>query len=438
MKHSLTRPIIALSALLLSTSLGACALTLSQRPAVLVDTSATTLLFPTALVHPAPTLAPLPAAIPQLPADLLRAQPTVVPAPTALPRPVRTTQLQFGAQAHLFYTDRPTPLNLAREGGFGWVRQQIHWRDQEGPAGRYAWGELDNIVGDVHASGLKLLISITRAPEFYTANGQNGLPATAEPLGNFVDALVRRYPGQIGAIQIWNEQNLAYENGGQVAQTDAGHYVELLKVAYTRIKALDPRIIVVSGSPASTATNNPAIAIDDASYFEGMFAYQGGVIRDFVDVIGVHPGGSANAPETLWPEAPSQAQGWTDHRTFYFRRIEDYRALMVKYQLDQKPVWITEFGWATANTTPGYEFGNQISLDAQAEYLVDAMRLAEEKYPWVDNMFVWNLTFGPLWAQQGQPLHEQASFSILHGDYTPRPAYLLMRAYIEELRAAGR
>ncbi len=362
--------------------------------------------------------------------------PTAAPAPTiqpigpgGLPFPP-TSELQYGVQAHLFYTNRYTPLRLARDAGFGWVRQQIHWRDQEGPVGNYAWGELDNIVADVNAQGLKLLISIVRSPDFYTANGEHGLPANPKNLGDFVEAMARHYPGQIGAIQIWNEQNLAYENGGEVSLDDAGQYVELLKEAYTRIKAVDPAILVVSGAPASTATNAPGVAVDDLSYYRAMFQYRNGIMRNYVDVLGVHPGGSANPPDTLWPDAPSSAQGWTEDRTFYFRRIEDYRALMLEYGLEKHQVWITEFGWATQNATPGYEFGNQVSYDQQAEYIVGAMRRTKEQYPWVGAMFIWNLNFGPLWAQQGQPLHEQASFSILNGDYSPRPAYTAAQNFI--------
>jgi hypothetical protein len=223
-----------------------------------------------------------------------------------------------------------------------------------------------------------------------------------------------------------------------VSTDDARHYVEILKVAYTRIKEVDPTIIVVSGAPASAAVESPGIAISDMRYYNAMFAYQDGIIRNYVDALGVHPGGSANPPETLWPDMPSQAQGWTDHPTFYFRNVENIRRLMEEYGLAELPVWITEFGWATRNDTPGFEFGDQVSYELQAQYIVGAMRLVEEEYPWVDAMFLWNLNFAPLRARDGQPFHEQASFSIVSTDYSPRPAYWAVQQYIASLRAAGR
>ncbi len=382
---------------------------------------------------PVPTLQPIPTALPQPP--LATTQPLGIGGQSF---PSRTGQIQFGAAAHLFYTDRYTPLTRANDAGLGWIRQQIHWSDQEGPAGFYAWGELDNIVADVNARGLKLLISITSSPTFYTSDGSTGLPADPQTLGNFVAALAAHYQGRVQAIQIWNEQNLAVENGGWVDISNAGHYVEILKVAYTRIKEIDPSIIVVSGAPASTATNGPGIAISDMRYYRAMFEYQNGVMRNYVDAVAIHPGGSANPPETLWPDTPSNAQGWTNDATFYFRNLENAHQMMVTYGMSSHPVWITEFGWATANNTPGFEFGQQVSFELQADYIRRAMLMTAERYPWVDAMFVWNLNFAPLRAQSGDANHEQASFGILDGNYDPRPAFYTIQQTIPEIRAMGR
>lgn len=371
------------------------------------------------------TALPYPTPLPQPPT------PTSRPAgPGGLPFPLKTDRLNVGVAAHLFYTDRDTPLAMARDAGFGWVRQQIHWRDQEGPAGNYVWGELDPIVESVNAYGLKLLISIVRSPSFYTADGGDGLPQDPASLGNFVAALAEHYRGKLQAIEIWNEQNLAYENGGRVSIDDAGHYVELLKEAYTRIKAVDPSIYVLAGPPASTGVTKASVAVDDMSYYEAMYRYKGGMIRDYFDGQSVHPGGSANPPDTLWPDNPSTAKGWTDHPTFYFRHVEDVRKLMETYGLADHQIWITEFGWATPNSSRGFEFGNQVSFERQAEYIVGAMRRTKEQYPWVDAMFLWNLNYATIRARS----NEQASFSILNGSGSPRPAFLAIQEYLAGLR----
>jgi hypothetical protein len=180
--------------------------------------------------------------------------------------------------------------------------------------------------------------------------------------------------------------------------------------------------------------NSPGVALSDDRYFKAMYTYQNGIIRNYFDVQAVHPGGSANPPDTIWPDDPSEADGWTTDRTFYFRRVEDIRKLMQEYGMADHQIWITEYGWATANNSPGFEFGNQVSYEQQAEYIVGAMRQTKEQYPWVGNMILWNLNFGPIKAQQGEPMHEQASFGILNGDYSPRPSYLAIQSYLNELR----
>jgi hypothetical protein len=126
-----------------------------------------------------------------------------------------------------------------------------------------------------------------------------------------------------------------------------------------------------------------------------MYRYKDGLIKDYFDVQAVHPGGSANPPETMWPDNPSNADGWTDHPTFYFRHVENVRKFMVEEGVGDHQIWITEYGWATENETPGYEFGNQVSLEQQGEYILGAMKYAYFNYrepngdPWLGNMFLW-------------------------------------------------
>ena len=94
----------------------------------------------------------------------------------------------------------------------------------------------------------------------------------------------------------------------------------------------------------------------------------------------------------------------------------------------ERQIWITEFGWATPNNTPGYEYGNYNTFETQAQYLRRALERGRFEYaPWIGAMFIWNLNFSVVWAAGGNPQHEQASFSILNGDWSPRPAYTTIR-----------
>jgi hypothetical protein len=293
---------------------------------------------------------------------------------------------------------------------------------------------------------VKLLISITKSPTFY--NPTNGLPADPKTMGDFVEAMMKRYGDKIAAVEIWNEQNLAVENGGKVTVEDAGHYVDILVECYNRIKAVSPSTIVLAGAPSSTGFEREDVAVPDEKYYRAMYSYKDGIIKDHFDAQAVHPGGAANPPDTLFPDAPYTVPDcpaelgscWTDSPTHYFRHLENVRRFMVEEGVGNHQIWVTEFGWATKNNTPGYEFGNFVDSEQQAKYIVQAMKMAHDKYkddsgqPWVGVMFLWNMNFAVLWGGEGNPDHEQAAFGILNPDWSPRPAFVAVQGYLAKLK----
>ncbi len=409
----------------------------------------TATLLPTARLLQTPTPASI-VEVPLLPTTVPTPLPTTPPpvsntatlepvlreGPGGLPYPLRLNRLNYGVVGHFYYTDRQKVYATAREGGFEWVRQQVHWRDIEDRSGAFFWDELDRIVDEANQQGLLVMVSVVRTPAWYNADGSDGMPDNPADLARFMAALAEHYKGKVHAVQVWNEQNLAHENGGTVSLDDAGHYVELLAAAYTAIKQVDPRIIVVAGGLAPTKTNIHTIAVPDIDYLRAMYRYNDGMIRNYMDVQGAHPFGFANPPDTAWPDNPSDAPGWNGDETFYFRHIENHRRVMEEMGLGQHQMWITEFGWATQNNSPGYEYGNLTSYDTQRDYLVRALEIVYDEYPWISNVFVWNLNFTVVQEGAGvDPLHEQGSFSILFKDGTPRPAYYGIQAFIAERRA---
>src|SRR5205085_2200665 len=150
----------------------------------------------------------------------------------ALPRP-----FIYGFNAHLYsdtspWQDRPRVLQLSKSAGVSWVRQQVRWTDLHDSSGTIYWGELDRIVNDVSAAGMNILLSIVAAPSWATPDGRNGLPSR-EHLGDFnyfIGQMAARYRGRVQAYEIWNEENLAVENGGRVAS--AALYMDMLVGAY--------------------------------------------------------------------------------------------------------------------------------------------------------------------------------------------------------------
>ena len=141
--------------------------------------------------------------------------------------------------------------------------------------------------------------------------------------------------------------------------------------------------------------------------------------------IGSETGGRISL-DRLEIESPNVGEGvqYEPVSEFYFRRIEDTHNVPVANGMADRQIWITEFGWATPNNTPGYEYGNSISPETQAAWIVRAFEIGRGNWaPWVGAMFVWNLNFAVPWRASGNEFHEQASFGVVNGDWTPRPAF---------------
>jgi len=357
--------------------------------------------------------------------------PTLTPSPTPDPTfPMHTPYFSFGIDVDLFYKDYDEVLGYVDDLGIEWVRQQVWWEHIEGSKGYYVWDELDNVVEAVGQHHHKLLVSIVRSPGWATEDGNPGMPADPNDLGDFLYAMASRYRGRIQAYEIWNEQNYAVENAGYVQ--GPGRYVELLKVAYTRIKEADPLAIVLFGPLTPTGVNDPAIAIDDIAYLEAAYRYQDGVVRNYFDVLAAHVAGTLNPPETLWPDNPGPGPGWVDHPTHYFRHVENIRKVMEENGDGDKQIWITEFGWAsiegiTEVPAPGYEYAGYNTAQDQADYLVRALEMGRTTYqPWMGAMFIWNLNF----ARTNPPDDQKSAFGLIDPAGNPRPAYHAVKDYV--------
>ena len=126
------------------------------------------------------------------------------------------------------------------------------------------------------------------------------------------------------------------------------------------------------------------MAVDDVIFLRRLYAYNGGELKGYFDVLGAHPGSNANPPDTLYPDDPAPGPGWNDDTSFYFRRVEQLRQVMLENGDAQKQMWLTEFGWAsTPNPAPGYEYASQTDEAQQAQYIGDAFRMGRDQYPWM-------------------------------------------------------
>ncbi len=364
---------------------------------------------------PVPTSTPAPSP-PAPPAPPPHFSPTPLPPP--VPKP------GYGVQIHLFAGDMRETLEWVRGLGVGWVKQQVTWHTIEHGPDNFEWEPLDLAVDRCNGFGFKLLLSVVHASDWTRASElESGPPTDYAEFGRFMGQLATRYRGRVAAYELWNEPNLAREWRGDTL--DPARFVALVAEGAQAVRAADPDALLISGAPAVTGINDGVVAVDDRVFLRGM--YEAGIAH-WVDGIGAHPYGYGNPPDESWEDAEHVASSHNDHPSFFFRdTLEDYRAIMLEYGDAGRQIWVTEFGWPAVEGmgsmyTTGWEYGREVSEAQQAEYIVRAFHMGDER-PWVGPMFLWNLNLATIWGD-GDPA---SAYSLLRPDGSYRPAYVALR-----------
>jgi hypothetical protein len=389
-------------------------------------------------VEVTPTSEPAP---PTVEATPVRPTPTVATAATALPT-VASAEEVFGYGIAINGTgggDVDYMMDQVESLGLGWVKQQVVWDTFEGNPGEMDWSGFDWVVDAANQRGIKVLFSVVDAPHwsrtYFDDNVQGAPPDDLTLVADFMGRMVDRYQGRIHAIEVWNEQNLDRE-WDTAEGVKPERYVEMLRLAYQAIKSRDPNIIVVSGalSPAGgpfTDPNNPdrVTVMDDFVYFQHML--NAGFLN-YCDCVGAHHNGINIPPDVncdgTYEDPNAQFRGYWDppqppHHSWCFKTtLEGYHDLIVGAGGD-KPLCVTEFGWASAEGfdgyPPGFEFALDNTLEEQAEWDVKAFQLMRQG-GFVRLAFLWNLNFSQLgWG----PEDPNAPYALIDFRGVARPAF---------------
>jgi hypothetical protein len=234
---------------------------------------------------------------------------------------------------------------------------------------------------------------IATTPGWASPTGEPGTFAPideAAPLfEEFCRALATRYRGKISRWQYGNNMDI---DPGWMPKADPEHYARWLKLASKAIKSANPDAIFCTGGHLGRSPG----------FLEAL--YRAGCKPHF-DAVAVHP----------WPayEAP---QG---DEAFDFKRIEDYRAVMVANGDAAKPIWCTEFGWPFEKIGPEKQgaFARR-TLD----YLVH--------YSFIEMAIYLTMTD----FHRGQA----GLFGLCDKDLEPRPAYRVWQDYVKPLHGRAR
>jgi hypothetical protein len=335
-----------------------------------------------------------------------------------------------GVNVYIYDQDPRPVVGWLNELGSKWALHQLSWYQIEFDKGRYRWDKIDRAVDEMNKAGVNVILHAVHSPPWMWGGADKvTYPTDIKEFGRFMRAAAERYRGKVAAFQIWNEPNLAIEAGKYVV---AARYAALLKEGYNAVKAVDPNYVVISAPLTPTGVNDPTKGVDDVIFLRRLYAYNGGELKGYFDVLGAHPGSNANPPEKLAPEDPGPGPGWNTHPSFYFRRIEQLRQVMLENGDAQKQLWLTEFGWAsTQNPAPGFEYAAQNSEQEQADYIGRAFRMGRDKYPWMGPMLVFQLNFA-LPSISESPNDERIAWGLIRRDGSKRPSFFAFQTYARE------
>lgn len=400
----------------------------------------------------APQVVVLPTTTPeQQPVVVAQAAPTeTVPPepPTATPTllPAVDTRFEAGIQVQFsldYNPDNQRGLyrSVSQDLGLPWIKQQVAWEAYEPVKGEYNWAITDLTLPIAQEFGIKVLLSVVAAPDWAREPGvdlsRHGPPANNQDFVDFIVAMLRRYPDQIHALEIWNEMNLDRE-WTSTRGLSAANYVAMLRDVHTAVKAIDPGIIIVSGALSPTGVDDGVNVINDFRFTDMLI--QAGVLN-YSDCYGAHHNGINVGPSFRYDAIPNDPtarfRGPFDnpHHSWSFRSTLEGYANRIAAAGRSTPLCVTEFGWAVAEdlegAPPGFEFAYDNTLAEQAQWLPEALGNMEE-WGFVRLAIIWNFNYAP---QAGySPDNDNVPYSLIGPGYRFRPAYDAVREWYRAYR----
>jgi hypothetical protein len=251
------------------------------------------------------------------------------------------------------------------------VRTGVNWNAVEPRRGRWDWRFYDAVYESLARRGLQVLPVLLVTPG-WQAPRLGDMPTNPAAYARYVGRVVARYgpggefwrarpqlDGRLASqwFDIWNEPYLwLYSTNG----VDPAKYARLLKAAVRAGRSAAPGARFLVEAELSWQVGRTAAFT--GSWIDAMYDAVPD-LNAWFDGVSVHPYSGSTSPARCSSAAVA--------RRLQFCRVRDIHLRFAAHGASDKPLWITEIGWATCVGA-----GKCVSAQRQAEFLATMFQLA--------------------------------------------------------------
>jgi hypothetical protein len=312
---------------------------------------------------------------------------------TVVGQSVEQSSFEMGVNTH-FGQDKgnvQANLSLIRQMGATTIRDEVYWKEVENVKGQYAIPAIsETFVNAALAQGLKPLLTLDYGNPFYDSGNKPTTPDAIEAFAQYAVFVATQFKGRVSMYEIWNEWDL---DTGNTTPGTPQSYINLLKVVYPRLKAIDPNIVVLGGGVSGGAIISP--------WFGQML--DAGAMNS-ADAISIHQyiftaTGSGRTPETLINNLLGVEATLRSHNG-----NQDY------------PLYLTETGWPSNTGASGTTPDEAGDFNAETMLLLPTLPFLKGLwwYDFQDDGTTTNYT--------------EDNFGLVHVDLTPKPGFYALSA----------
>lgn len=305
----------------------------------------------------------------------------------------------YGINVHAPAGEQLRQLDAAADAGIGWIRIDLVWAFVEQSRGVHRWQLYDELMAAAEARGLQVLAILAYTPQWATDGSElAGVPRDPADWRRFVTRAVTRYRGRVDAWEVWNEPNLPHFWAGTRRQ-----YLDLILLpAADAIRAADPLARVAGPGLAHLESREWYYWLRDVLAAAG----------DRLDVVTHHlydRDGHRDVTAKLDGSTP-----FANDPRLWPAVSPSVREVLKHAGARDKPFWLTETGWESAQVGEGAQAQNYEGLLAT---WIGGARTRD----WIDKIFFYELQDGA-----GTPW----TWGILHPDGSPKAAWTALRDFV--------